>query len=112
MSSMHERIEIRQIDGHVFVAPMGELDLVSAPALRAALEEAVTLGPARVVLTLRDVTFLDSTALGAIVHGARIASEQGRVLRLTAASPAVRRVLTVTGMDNLLDEHLNDAAGD
>lgn len=102
---MHERIEIRVIDDLVSVAPAGDLDLVSAPALRAALEQAVTLGPPRVVLTLRDVTFLDSTALGAIVHGLRIAADQGRVLTLADAAPPVRRVLTVTGMDTLLDGH-------
>ena len=103
MSSMHERIQIRVLDDVVCVAPAGDLDLVTAPALRAALEEAVRLGPSRVVLTLRDVTFLDSTALGAIVHGSRIAEDQGRVLRLTDAAPPIRRVLTVTGMDDLLD---------
>ncbi len=100
---MHERIEIREFDDIVCVAPAGELDLVTAPALRAALEEAVALGPTRIVLTLREVTFLDSTALGAIVHGVRIAADQGKVLTLTAAPPGIRRVLTVTGMDNLLD---------
>jgi anti-sigma B factor antagonist len=103
MSSMHERIEIRVIDDVVCVAPSGELDLVTAPALRAALEEAASLGPPRIVLTLRDVTFLDSTALGAIVHGSRMATEQGRVLTLTAPAPSIRRVLTVTGLDHLLD---------
>jgi len=103
MSSMHERIEIQEFDDLVCVAAAGELDLVTAPALRAALEEAVGLGPARIVLTLREVTFLDSTALGAIVHGERIARAQGRVLTLSAARPSVRRVLTVTGMDHLLD---------
>ena len=100
---MHERIEIRVIDDIVCVAPSGDLDLVTAPALRAALEEAVSLGPPRIVLALRDVTFLDSTALGAIVHGSRMATEQGRVLTLTAPAPSIRRVLTVTGLDHLLD---------
>jgi len=101
---MHERIEIRVIDDIVCVAPSGDLDLVTAPSLRAALEEAAALGPARIVLTLRDVTFLDSTALGVIVHGLRIATDRGRVLTLTAPTPSVRRVLTATGLDDLLEE--------
>jgi anti-sigma B factor antagonist len=101
---MHERIEIRVGDGIVCVVPSGELDVVTAPALRAALEEAVALGLGRIRVTLREVTFLDSTALGAIVHGWRLAAEQGSVLRLTDASPALRRVLTVTGLDDLFDD--------
>jgi len=102
MSSMHERIEIWVGDGIVRVVPSGELDLVTAPALRAALEEAVAVGLGRIVVTLREVTFLDSTALGAIVHGWRLAAERGSVLRLTDAAPAIMRVLTVTGLDELV----------
>ena len=100
---MHERIEIRAVDGVVHVVPCSELDLVTAPALRAALEEAATLGPSRIVLTMGEVTFLDSTGLGAIVHGWRLAAEHGRVLQLTEATPAIRRLLTVTGLDDLLE---------
>jgi len=99
---MHEHIEIRRGDGVVRVAPFGELDVVMAPALRAALEEAAALRPARIVVTLRDVTFLDSTALGAIVHGWRIAVDQGVMFTLADASPAIHRVLAVTGLGDLL----------
>jgi hypothetical protein len=32
-----------------------------------------------------------------------VATEQGRVLTLTAPAPSIRRVLTATGLDDLLD---------
>jgi anti-anti-sigma factor len=104
MSSMHERVEIRVIEGVACVTPTGELDLVTAPSLRAALEDAVALEPTLIVVTLREVTFLDSTGLGAIVAGWRAASDRGIQLRLLHPSPAVRRILDVTGLDELLDD--------
>src|SRR5262245_26537700 len=103
MSSMHERIEIQSLDGVVCVVPSGELDLVTAPALRAALEDAAASGPRRIVVTLGEVTFLDSTGLGAIVHGLRHAADRGIELTLTGASPGIRRILGVTGLDDLHD---------
>ena len=107
---MHERIEIRTADGVVRVAPSGDVDMVTAPALRVALEEAAARRPARIVVSLRDVTFLDSTGLGAIVHGLRTAADQGVALTLSEASPAIRRVLAVTGLDDLLDGDDHGAA--
>ena len=103
MSSMHESIEIRHADGVVTVVATGELDLVTAPALRTALEQAVALMPDSIVVGLATVTFVDSTGLGALVHGWRLASDQGIKLTLRDASPPVRRVITVTGLDDLLD---------
>jgi len=99
---MHEQIEIRSVDGEVCVAPSGELDLVTAPALRAALEDAAARRPRRIVVTLGEVPFLDSTGLGAIVHGWRHAADQGIEFTLTSASPAIRRILAVTGLEELL----------
>jgi len=49
-------------DDVVRAAPFGELDVVTAPALRSALEEAAALRAARIAVTLRHVTFLHSTA--------------------------------------------------
>lgn len=101
---MHERIEIRSVDGVVSVAPSGELDLVTAPALSAALEDAAAAGPRRIVVALGEVTFLDSTGLGAIVRGWRQAADLGIHLSLTGPSPGIRRILAVTGLEDLLDE--------
>src|SRR4051812_10431968 len=103
MSSMHEAIEIGHADGVATVDATGELDLLTAPALREALEEAVALAPERIVVGMATVTFLDSTGLGALVHGWRLASQEGITLTVRGASPSVRRVITVTGLGDLLD---------
>ena len=101
---MHEHIEFRTVDGVATVELAGELDVVTAPALRDALEELVARTPDRIVVTLRDVTFRDSTALGAIVHGRQRAADHGIQLSLSQPSAPVRRVLAMTGLEELVDD--------
>jgi anti-sigma B factor antagonist len=101
---MHQDIEIQVIGATVMVRLAGELDLSTAPALRAALEAAATLDVERVVVILRDVSFMDSTGLSALVHGWRVASDNGVAFTLREPTAPVRRVLAITDLDRLLDE--------
>jgi anti-sigma B factor antagonist len=75
----------------------GELDLAVAPALREALRRAVERSPKRLVVDLAEVTFVDSTVLGALVE-ARSALG-GDAFALAAPGLEVRRALEVSGLD-------------
>ncbi|MBD0291130.1 MAG: STAS domain-containing protein, partial [Thermoleophilia bacterium] len=57
-------------EGHL-VSAWGEVDLYVAPELRAALLGALAEEPEVLVVDLMPVTFIDSTALGALVAAAR-----------------------------------------
>ena len=46
----------------------GELDIATAPDLRDRLTAAIDRGATGVVVDLRDVTFMDSVAMAAILH--------------------------------------------
>jgi anti-sigma B factor antagonist len=104
MCPIHEDVQIQVTGTVALVQPTGELDMATAPALRTALEAAANLSVERLVVTLRDVSFLDSTGLGALVHGWRLASEKGVTLTVREPSPTVRRILDITGLDHLLDD--------
>jgi anti-sigma B factor antagonist len=75
---------------------VGELDLGGVDVLLSAVEQAAASG-GDLVLDLRDLTFLDSSGIGAFV---RIARERGdgRTLVLDAPRPEVRRVLDLVGL--------------
>jgi anti-anti-sigma factor len=79
----------------------GELDLYSTPRLTAELG-AVTADAAEVVLDLTEVTFMDSTALGAILASARLLRDAGGRLSLVAADASTRRLLGLVGVDRVL----------
>ncbi|MEZ5184093.1 MAG: STAS domain-containing protein [Acidimicrobiales bacterium] len=80
----------------------GELDAVSAPQLRRALDDARSAGADEVRIDLSDVTFIDSSGLQAITAALRELRDEGRDLRVEGASRAVRRIFEVTGLRNLL----------
>ncbi|MFE7896895.1 STAS domain-containing protein [Streptomyces sp. NPDC057424] len=81
----------------------GELDLRTAPALRARLDT-LTSGPCPdLVLDLRRVSFIDCTGLGVLCRVRnRVRARHGR-LRLVTDSASVRRVLRHTGLAGVFE---------
>ena len=81
----------------------GELDLANVPALREALRSAVERSPKRLVVDLTDVTFVDSTVLGALVEAR--SKLGGDAFALAAPGLEVRRALEISGLDRHFSVH-------
>lgn len=93
----------------------GALDLAVAAPLRRALTEACDRSTAtgrRVVVDMARVTFVDSTALGALTAAFRDLRRAGGVLRLAAAGEQTRLVLRLTNLAGVLggEAPVEDAA--
>jgi anti-sigma B factor antagonist len=86
----------------IAIAVGGELDILTTPQLRVALDRAVGQG-GDVVLDLAAVTFIDSTALHALIHAQGSLAATGQVLRLERPSVVVTRALGLTGLANRFD---------
>lgn len=78
------------------VAVHGELDIQASYVLRDVRKSE----PTGLILDLRGVTFMDAAGLDAIISCLHQASA-GDGPRLVAPSPAVRRILQLTGTDQL-----------
>jgi anti-anti-sigma factor len=88
----------------VVVTPRGELDLASGPALRTALEDALTQ-VASVVLDLSDVSFIDSSIIGVIAGTSRDVARREAGSQLVVVSPPgshPRRVLDMVAARDFL----------
>ena len=81
----------------VCIAVRGELDMSVAPGLTEAITTAGGSG-ATVLLDLSGVTFLDSSAIGALVASGREVTEAGGRLQIGSRSDIVTRVLEITGL--------------
>ena len=96
-------LDISQAAGRTRLAVRGELDMDSAPQLLEAIVLAHQTVGGDVTLDLRDVTFMDSRGLAAMITAHRqLAREQAR-LRLLNPCPAVAAVLEITGVGPLFD---------
>jgi anti-sigma B factor antagonist len=80
--------------GHVVVALRGELDLVDAAAVAAALEAVAACEP-RIIVDLAGLEFIDASGIEALSRGRRHARDAGGDLLLAAPQAQVRRVLAI-----------------
>ena len=84
--------------GTATVALRGEVDILTVDQVRAVLGEALAAGPQEIVVDLTDLTFIDSTGLGALIFGFQRARDAGVRFRLAHASPSVRQILVLSGL--------------
>jgi anti-sigma B factor antagonist len=83
------------------IAVRGEIDLFTAPEMKAALSEAIESGHSRIVVDLTDTTFLDSTALGVLIGAIkRLRSRDGR-LTIVNVDDSIAKTFEITGLDQI-----------
>jgi anti-anti-sigma factor len=88
---------------HLLVTLEGELDLVNAPRWEEELEEIEADSPGTVILDLREITFIDSTGLRALIAADQRARSAGRRLIVVRGAKAVDRLFAVTQLDQRLE---------
>lgn len=93
---------MRVLDGIAQVMLAGELDVMSAAAADVLLHEAISSGAHSVVVDLALVSFCDAAGLGLLVGVNNILNLQGAQLSLVRVPVALRRLLTITGLADVL----------
>jgi anti-sigma B factor antagonist len=93
------RITTTTDEGVTFLRISGEVDLATAGELKAAGEDALSELCSTLRIDLSEVTFLDSTGLGALIHIRNCA--EPRPVILDNPQPPVLRVLEVSGLDQV-----------
>ena len=111
---MHPEAEFElsdsQHDGVPVMVVHGEIDVATAPQLRERLQAMAEGNPKLVVADLSNVTFVDSTALGVLVGGAKRFRRGGGDLRLVVTEPHIAKVFTITGLNDVFSIY-SSAAG-
>jgi anti-sigma B factor antagonist len=80
------------------VAPAGEVDLATAGLLRKRIDALLEPGCARLVLDLRDVSFMDSTGVRLVLELTRAAQSEPWDLSVVHVPNAVHRVFELSGV--------------
>jgi anti-sigma B factor antagonist len=83
------------------LAVRGEIDLFTAPEVKAALGGAIDAGKTRFVVDLSETTFLDSTALGVLIGAVkRLRSREG-ALTIVNVDANIAKTFEITGLDQI-----------
>jgi anti-sigma B factor antagonist len=92
---------VTSIDGVAVITTPEEIDISNAAELRAALLTAATAGASVVVVDMSGTEFCDSTGLNTLVRAQKQAAAEGGQIKLIVRTPAVQRMLTMTGVANM-----------
>lgn len=87
---------------HVIVV-RGELDLFTAPELRALIGDLIDQGKTHLVVDLVQTSFIDSSGLASLVGALKRISGAGGRLVLVNDGSRLARTLTLTGLDRVLE---------
>lgn len=98
----HLRISVSRAEDRVVIHLAGELDLASAPSLAGELKASSADGTAAIVLDMRELSFIDSSGLRAVLAAREQAADAGYEFAVVRGSPQVRRLFAITRAD----EHL------
>ena len=88
-------------DTRQVVAVAGEIDLFTAPELKAALGEALESGRIRIVVDLTETTFLDSTALGVLIGAVKRLRSRDGALAIVNTDENIAKTFEITGLDQI-----------
>ena len=95
------------------IQPKGRLNMAGASSLRKQLQGIVDSGSNRIVVDLSTTEFIDSSGLGALISGLKMARQAGGDLRIAAAPQEVCTVLELTNLNRVLPTYDSaDAAFD
>jgi anti-sigma B factor antagonist len=84
------------------VALRGELELATAPQLTARLDQRIRFSTGPFVVDLCAVDFLDSSGVSCLIRARALLGSDDRALALICPPGPARRVLELTGFDELV----------
>lgn len=94
----------------ILVVPAGEADAFTVFELHQALTQATGAVPTRLVVDLDQLTFMDASVLDALVDAHTRVQSAGGQLRVRCSRGLGRRMLALTGLDGMLEDHAADGA--
>jgi len=100
MAELPLLLSTERAEGVSVLKVTGDLDLSTIDAFDAELEQ--SLDSERLVIELADCTFIDSSALRALVRAQKLVTRAGGELALVAPSQPARRVLEIATLDRFV----------
>jgi anti-sigma B factor antagonist len=105
-----ERYPVLWIGQVAVVTLPTEIDVTNADMVREELLSVLSQGAALLIADLSKTSFCDSAGVGALVRTFRRATASASAMRLVVSTSAVQRVLSITGVDRLVDTFPSVAA--
>lgn len=96
-------ISTRKLEGVSVADLVGELDTEAAYLLESGLSEATDQESVKLILNFKDVSIMNSTAMGVLLSAAEDARKRNGTMKLCGLSEHVREVLDLVGVSSLFE---------
>jgi len=107
-------VTTRTTEAGAVVTVEGELDVATAPRLRAGIDTLVLRSGQRLVVDLAGVTFCDSSGISTLIAARNVAEAAGAGIALAAVPGRLRRTFGLIGLADFFPTYpsAEDAFGD
>lgn len=110
-SGQEMNVEITKHDDTVVASPVGEIDLARSPSLRNRLAEILAEKPARLIIDLAQVPYMDSSGVATLVEALQQSRSRDCTLVLAGMQDRVRSVFEIARLDTVFTIVADAAAG-
>jgi anti-sigma B factor antagonist len=97
------QIKIDERNGILVFSMSGDIDINTSPDVKRSFDKAVKEKRDKVVINLKDVSYVDSSGLATLVEILKNLRAYGGKLKLAALSDKVRGLFEITKLDKLFD---------
>lgn len=94
-------VRVEEHEGATVVTPTGDVDLHSSPAMREKLKKAAMTKPARLVVDLSAVPYMDSSGVATLIEAMQIARRQSTALVLCGLQDRVRSMFQIAKLEQV-----------
>jgi anti-sigma B factor antagonist len=108
---MDLKVDKHQNNGKTFVFVAGEIDAYTAPRLREELLPLAQEPNQSLIVSLKDVSYIDSTGLGVFIGIFKLLMKNDGQLKLVNLSDRLERLFQITGLSNIIDISTNQEVG-
>ena len=106
---MSLQIELEHYRKALIVRLKGELDHHTAESVKNRMEEAIMRGnSSHIILSLKDLSFMDSSGLGVILGRYKLITAKGGKMVVCNVNPAVYRLFEMSGLFKILSIQENE----
>jgi anti-anti-sigma factor len=104
------RIQVEPRDSYAILHLRGEFDTYYVPAFQEEIDSLTKAGVVHVVLNLRLVKFINSTALGGLIKASKVLTANGGQLLISRPSRFCKDIIEKVGLDRVISVHETDEA--
>jgi anti-sigma B factor antagonist len=94
-------LNVTHSDSQTVLTVTGDINMTTSPRMRAALIQAASEQPARLVVDLGGVTYIDSSGIATLVEALQRARREGRQLVLRGLRESIRAVFRLARLDEV-----------